>query len=56
LNDVNKETTTQAVETTPHINERKGATLVPCTVKLLHHEKENPMGIKRVAAWPETGS
>jgi hypothetical protein len=32
--------TTQAVESTPHIDQEKGATLVPSTVKLLHHEKE----------------
>jgi hypothetical protein len=40
---------TQAVKATPHINKGKGATLVPSTVKLLHREKEKPMGIKRVA-------
>jgi len=28
------------VRTTPHINQGKGATLVPSTVKLLHREKE----------------
>ena len=31
---------TQAVKTSPHINQGKGATLVPSTVKLLHREKE----------------
>jgi hypothetical protein len=47
--DIEKEKTTQAVKTTPHIKLGKGATLVPSTVKLLHREKENSMGIKRVA-------
>jgi hypothetical protein len=28
------------VKATPHSNKGKGATLVPSTVKLLHHEKE----------------
>jgi hypothetical protein len=44
-----KRKTTQAVKTTPHINYKKGATLVPKIVKLLHREKETSMGIKRVA-------
>jgi hypothetical protein len=35
-----KEKATQAVKATPHINQGKGATLVPSTVKLLHREKE----------------
>jgi hypothetical protein len=35
-----KEETTQAVKTTPHINLVKGATLVRSTVRLLHREKE----------------
>jgi len=35
-----KEQNMQAVNTTPHINEGKGTTLVPSTVKLLHREKE----------------
>jgi hypothetical protein len=35
-----KKKTTQAVLATPHINQGKGATLVPSTVKLLHREKE----------------
>ena len=43
------------MEATPHINQGKGATLVPSTVKLLHREKEKDksMEIKRVAglAW-----
>ena len=53
-----KEKSTQAVKTTPHINQGKGATLVPSTVKLLHHEKErkNQLGSEGWQAWPETGS
>jgi len=49
---------TQAVKATPHINEGKGATLVPSTVKLLHQEKErkNQWGSGGLQAWPETGS
>jgi len=49
---------TQAVKTTPHIKLRKGATLVPSTVKLLHREKErtNQWGSGGLQAWPETGS
>jgi hypothetical protein len=35
------ERNTQAVKTTPHINRGKGTTLVPGTVKLPHHRKEN---------------
>jgi len=35
-----EEKTTQAVKTTFHINQGKGATLVPSTVKLLHCDKE----------------
>jgi hypothetical protein len=44
-----KDKITQAVRT-PHINKGKGATLVPSTVKFLHHcEKEGKInGIKRV--------
>ena len=37
---IRKKKTTQAVKATPHINQGKGATLVPSTVKLLHREKE----------------
>jgi len=50
--------TTQAVKTTPHINEGKGVTLVPSTVKLLHRkkERENQWGSRGLQAWPETGS
>jgi hypothetical protein len=53
-----KEKTTQAVNTTPHINQGKGATLVPSTVTLLHREKErkNQWGSRGLQAWPETGS
>ena len=52
-----KEKNTQAVKTTPHINEGKGATLVPSTVKLLHREMErkNQWGSGGLQAWPETG-
>jgi hypothetical protein len=41
----------EAVRTTPHINYRKGTTLEPSTVKLLHCKKgkEKSMGIRRVA-------
>ena len=35
-----KEENTQAVKTTPHVANRKGATLVPGTVKLLHHKEK----------------
>jgi hypothetical protein len=45
-----KEKTTQAVNTTPHINQGKGATLVPSTVTLLHREKE------RKNQWGSRGS
>ena len=43
--------TTQAVKTTPHNNQGKGATLVLSTVKLLHRKKRKgkSMGIKRFA-------
>jgi hypothetical protein len=53
-----KEKTTQAVKATPHINQGKGATLVPSTVKLLHRKKErkNQWGSGGLQAWPETGS
>jgi hypothetical protein len=53
-----EEKTTQAVKNTPHINEGKGAILVPSTVKLLHREKErkNQWGSGGLQAWPETGS
>jgi hypothetical protein len=53
-----KEKTTQAVKATPHINKRKGAILVPSTVKLLHREKErkNLWGSGGLQAWPETES
>jgi hypothetical protein len=42
---------TQAVKTTPHNNQGKGATLVLSTVKLLHRKKRKgkSMGIKRFA-------
>jgi len=46
----------QAVKTTPHIYEGKGATLVPSTVKLLHRERKNQWGLGRLQAWPETSS
>jgi hypothetical protein len=42
----------------PH-ESRKGATLVPSTVKLLHSEKErkrNQWGSRGLQAWPDTGS
>jgi len=53
-----KEKTTQAVKATPHINQGKGATLVPSTVKLLHREKEreNQWGSGGLQAWSGTGS
>ena len=46
-----KEKTTQAVKANPHINQGKGATLVPSTVKLLHRKKkrENQWGSRGVA-------
>jgi hypothetical protein len=55
---IKKKKTTQAVKTTPHIIEGKGATMVPSTVKLLHREKErkNQWGSGGLQAWPETGS
>jgi hypothetical protein len=48
----------QAVNATPHISLRKGATMVPSSVKLLHREKEwkNQWGSGGLQAWPETGS
>jgi len=53
-----KRKTTRAVKATPHIYQRKGATLVPSTVKLLHCKKErkNQRGSGGLRAWPETGS
>jgi hypothetical protein len=56
--EMKKESTTQAVKITPHINLGKGATLVPSTVKLLHRKKErkNRWGSRGLQAWPETGS
>jgi len=49
--------TAQAVKATPHINQEKGATLVPSTVKLLHEkERKNQWGSGGLQAWPETGS
>ena len=47
--DIGKRKSYAGSETTPHINKGKGATLVPSTVKLLHHKKEKSMGIKRFA-------
>jgi hypothetical protein len=47
------------VETTPHINKKRAATLIPGTVKLSPQKRKRPMGtrkgwIRRVQALPET--
>jgi hypothetical protein len=51
-----KETTTQAVTTTPHIIWRKGAISALGTINLLHHQEEDQWGSGGLQAWPETGS